>query len=82
MLLTSQVWIRYRVRIIIFFIDSIDYDQNQSQAFAKITSGPKEKNMSMKIDSGLQVNVIPKSIFHSLGTKWPFEKHEQTTYCI
>ena len=56
-----------------FFIDSIDYDKNKSQAFAKVTLGPKEKLISMKIDSGSQVNVIPKSIFHTLGINGPLQ---------
>ena len=55
------------------FIDSIDFDKNKSQAFAKVALGPKEHIISMKIDSGSQVNVIPKSIYHSLGINGPLQ---------
>ena len=33
-----------------FFIDSIDFDKNKNQAFAKISLGPKSKVIKMKID--------------------------------
>lgn len=57
-----------------FFVDSIDYDKKQSQAYAKIALGPKSKIISMKLDSGSQVNIVPKSIFRSLGVSVPLQK--------
>ena len=62
-----------------FFVDSIDYDKKQSQAFAKIALGPKSKIISMKLDSGSQVNIIPKSIFRSLGVTAPLQKRQTNT---
>ena len=61
------------------FVDSIDYDKKQSQALAKIALGPKSKIISMKLDSGSQVNIIPKSIFRSLGVNAPLQK---TNKCL
>ena len=56
------------------FIDSIDFDKSKNQAFAKIHLGPKSKTISMKIDSGSQVNILPRSTFQSLGIKCPMQK--------
>ena len=56
------------------FIDSIDFDKSKNQAFAKIHLGPKSKTISMKIDSGSQVNILPRSTFQSLGIKCPLQK--------
>ena len=49
------------------FIDSIDFDKSKIQAFAKTQLGSKSKTVSMKIDSGSQVNILPRSIFQSLA---------------
>ena len=56
------------------FIDSIDFDKSKNQAFAKIYLGPKSKTVNMKIDSGSQVNILPKATFQSLGIKCPLQK--------
>ena len=56
------------------FIKSIDFDKSKNQVFAKIHFGPKSKTESMKIDSGSQVNILPRSTFQSLGIKCPLQK--------
>ena len=61
------------------FIDSIEFDQSKNQAFAKIHLGPKSKIVSMKIDSGSQVNILPRSTFQSLGIKCPLQKTPRHT---
>ena len=55
-------------------IDSIDFNQSKNQAFAKIHLGPKSETVSMEIDSGPQVNSIPRSTFQSLGIKCPLQE--------
>ena len=45
----------------------IDFDKSKIQAFAKIQLGSKSKTVSMRIDSGSQVNILTRSIFQSLA---------------
>ena len=54
-----------------YFVDTIDFDKSKNQAFATINVGPKSTSLKFKIDSGAQVNIIPRSIFRSLGIKHP-----------
>ena len=56
------------------FIDSINFYLSKNQVFAKIYLGPKSKTVSMKIDSGSQVNILPRSTFQSPGIECPLQK--------
>ena len=61
-----------------YFVDSIIHDKSRSQAFAELAIGPKSQLVKMKIDSGAQVNILPKSTFTSLGLKLPLKSTHKT----
>ena len=53
-----------------FVIDCIQCDTNSpsdNQAFCTFLVGSKQKSVKFKLDTGSQVNILPKSIYKSLG---------------
>ncbi|XP_062583207.1 uncharacterized protein K02A2.6-like [Saccostrea cucullata] len=50
-----------------FFIDIIETNHNNDQAFCKLLIGPKNKSIKFKLDTGSQVNVLPKHVLDSLN---------------
>ena len=61
-----------------FFVDGIQLDKGKSQAFATVAVGPNNTALKFKIDSGAQVNIIPKSLYKSLGVKGPLVDTKQS----
>jgi hypothetical protein len=47
------------------YVYTVEHDSTTNQAFATVKVCSTELNM--KIDTGAQVNVLPRSIFRSLG---------------
>ena len=53
-----------------FVIDCIQCDKDSpsgNQAFCTLSVGSKQKSVKFKLDTGSQVNILPKSVFESLG---------------
>ena len=57
------------------YVSTVEHDSLTNQAFAKVKihSTP----LSMKIDTGAQVNVLPRSIFRSLGKSCPLQPSQK-----
>lgn len=51
------------------FINSVETEIKNSQAFTEIGVGPKRYQVKFKIDTGSQVNILPLSVFQKVGTK-------------
>lgn len=61
-----------------FYVDTVEHDKLSIQAFAKVTicSVP----LSMKIDTGAQVNIIHRSIFQTMERIGPIQPtHKRLT---
>lgn len=61
-----------------FYVDTIEHDMLSDQAFSqvKICSVP----LRMKIDTGAQVNIIPRSVFQPMGRIGPIQPtHKRLT---
>ncbi|XP_052820412.1 uncharacterized protein K02A2.6-like [Mya arenaria] len=58
-----------------FFVNSIEHDSLSNQAFAKVKVGTSI--IDMKIDTGAQVNVLPKSLYLKLSLKGPLRQAQK-----
>ncbi|XP_021368026.1 uncharacterized protein K02A2.6-like, partial [Mizuhopecten yessoensis] len=52
-----------------FFIDSIKTPSNANQAFYTLHVGPKKVPVRFKLDTGSQANILPNSLFETLGNQ-------------
>lgn len=50
-----------------FFIDIIEANHNHDQAFCNLFLGSDKTPIKFKLDTGSQVNIIPKQVLNSLG---------------
>ncbi len=58
-----------------FFVDSVESKSvRNGQAYVDLEVGPKLLNVSFKIDTGSQVNILPEHIYHKLGIKHVLQK--------
>ncbi|MES9883587.1 MAG: RNase H-like domain-containing protein [Sedimenticola sp.] len=58
-----------------FYVDTVtscfDSTSQPDQAFANVTLGPSNTHINFKIDTGSQVNIIPKHMFYDMNIKHP-----------
>lgn len=58
-----------------FFVDSIETTENQDQAF--VTLSVRSIPVKFKIDTGSQVNIVPKSVFQQINYIGPLKAPER-----
>lgn len=63
-----------------FLSTLLRHNRSLNQAFANIKLGKKQTDVRIKIDTGLQVNILPlsTSTFNKLGLRQPLRKCSQS----
>ncbi|MCG7876694.1 MAG: RNase H-like domain-containing protein [Candidatus Thiodiazotropha endolucinida] len=57
-----------------FFVDSVECNDKMDQVFVDMQVGPNSLPIKFKVDTGSQVNILPRQIYAQLHLRHPLEK--------